>query len=171
MKNGMILWAVSGIAAAGLAVACSSSSGGSSPPPDAGTPEDTGTTHRQREQQRQQQRQRRLVDAGMCTGTSDCTTAGQVCCGTSHGERCPEPRCQAGPCTALPVVGALQLCTAASDCTAPQACDPNATVDAVEPGQKACAPPRRATAVRPVTAAPTPLREHGDAGGDAADGG
>jgi hypothetical protein len=158
MKNGMILWAVSGVAAMGLAAACSSSSGGgSSPAPDAGTPEDTGSST--------------TLDSGsssggdtgtppaaMCTGTSDCTTAGQVCCGTFTGGM-PGAACQAGPCPALPVVGAIQLCSADSDCTAPATCGPNATLDALEPGLKTCAAPAAAGDGGPTT---------GDSGSDAA---
>jgi hypothetical protein len=168
MKNGMILWAVSGVAAVGLAVACSSSSGGgSSPPADGGTPEDTGSTTL--DSGSSSGGQDSALPPGTCTGTSDCTTAGQICCVSLMGTT-PGAGCQAGPCTALPVIGALQLCTADSDCTAPQTCNPNATVDAVLPGQKACSAPAGdggSTGDSGSDAAPVST----DAGGDAADGG
>jgi hypothetical protein len=171
MKNGMILWAVSGVAAVGLAVACSSSSGGgSSPGPDAGN-EDSGSSSggSSGSSSGSSSGGGDAAPMAMCTGTSDCTTAGQVCCGTFSGGM-PGAACQAGPCPALPVVGAIQLCSAASDCTAPAVCGPNATLDALEPGLKTCAAPAGdggSTGDSGSDAAPVST----DAGGDAADGG
>jgi hypothetical protein len=161
MKNGMILWAVSGVAAVGLAVACSSSSGGSSsPPPDGGSPEDTGST---------------VIDSGSSSGSSSggadtgvtCTSAsmcptGQICCGSIS----MLTNCQTGACPSTPI-GALQLCASSAEClTAGDTCGPIAAAPTLP--VMICNPGTAPTGDSGSDAAPVST----DAGGDAAaDGG
>ena len=143
MKTKMILWAATGSAAVALAVACSSSSSPpatNSPESDAGSAEDGSSSSSSSSggstSSSGSSSGGMAEAAALCKGTSDCGS-GQICCGVLNGAT-PGSVCQVGPCTALPVVGAIQLCMTSADCTAPATCGPNALLDTLDPGQDTC---------------------------------
>jgi hypothetical protein len=172
MKNSMILWAVSGCAALGLAVACSSSSTpATTPATDAGPTEDTGPSSSSGGTSSSGGSSSGggmdSAASAMCLNSTSCPT-GQVCCATIMSTT----SCQVGPCPSTPV-GPLQLCSTSAECTSPQVCLTLAVMPAVKTCQMGDGGTTTSEAGSEAGAGEAGSPEAGgtDASPDAADGG